>query len=234
MACLASSCSFVHTIYSFFIDLHGERGKKEGEKGLALKSPRKRGRQESPCCRKACLTGQNPGHRGWGWELRAHCLGLCPLITRSCVGFQGLRKSLRTHSLFFLTSVHNRRLHTHSVFFSRSAQSRMALHATISLTEPQACFSLRLCLNVLWVPTLWGTLFTTLTLTSEYQMCDLQYSICKQKCIYEVVIVCVNWGCFPWTVLPNLVLKVWMKKCSTHSLLETPNFVLCFFFFFFF
>lgn len=43
LACLASSHSFVHTIYSFFIDLHGERGKKEGETGLALKEERKAG-----------------------------------------------------------------------------------------------------------------------------------------------------------------------------------------------
>lgn len=46
IACLASSLSFVHTIFSCFLDLHGERGEKEGETDLALKvthQPRKAG-----------------------------------------------------------------------------------------------------------------------------------------------------------------------------------------------
>lgn len=40
---MASSLSFAHTIYSFFFDLHWERGRKEGETGLTLKSS---GREE--------------------------------------------------------------------------------------------------------------------------------------------------------------------------------------------
>lgn len=42
----------------------GKEEKKEGERGLALKSPRKRGKRRAPCCREACLRGKTPGHRG--------------------------------------------------------------------------------------------------------------------------------------------------------------------------
>lgn len=81
VARLASSLSFVYTIYSFFkIDLHEGKGR---EKQAWLSShPEIEDSRRAPCCWDACPAGQNLGHRGLelvgqGWQLRAHCSGLC-------------------------------------------------------------------------------------------------------------------------------------------------------------
>lgn len=116
VACLTCLCP--HCLH-FFIDLHGERGKKEGETGLALKSPRKKGRQEKPALQVKIQAT----------EALSQWLGVTiqgPLFRPMSLDHQFLywiprpEEELKDSQSFFLSSMHNRRrLHIYSVFFSR-------------------------------------------------------------------------------------------------------------------